>query len=74
MGHLARKQTLPFLQSCFFRYFQEKVASGPFLQDKVKECFKDNPHCLTLVMSPDVCTICSAYGTPVATPRVNPFK
>ncbi|KAK2570494.1 Presequence protease [Acropora cervicornis] len=33
--------------------FKEKLASGPFLQDKVKECFKDNPHCLTLVMSPD---------------------
>ena len=36
---------------------QEKLASGPFLQDKVKECFKDNPHCLTLVMSPDVCVL-----------------
>jgi len=33
--------------------FKEKLASGPFLQDKIKECFKDNPHCLTLVMSPD---------------------
>lgn len=33
--------------------FKEKLASGPFLQDKVKECFKDNPHCLTLIMSPD---------------------
>ncbi|KAL9969305.1 hypothetical protein ACROYT_G021504 [Oculina patagonica] len=33
--------------------FKEKLESGPFLQDKVKECFKDNPHCLTLVMNPD---------------------
>ena len=36
--------------------FQEKLANGPFLQEKVKECFKDNPHCLTLVMNPDVST------------------
>lgn len=33
--------------------FKEKLANGPFLQEKVKECFKDNPHCLTLVMNPD---------------------
>lgn len=33
--------------------FKEKLENGSFLQDKVKECFKDNPHCLTLVMSPD---------------------
>ncbi|KAJ7385725.1 Presequence protease, mitochondrial [Desmophyllum pertusum] len=33
--------------------FKEKLANGPFLQDKVKECFKDNPHYLTLVMNPD---------------------
>ena len=35
--------------------FQKKLENGSFLQDKVKECFKDTPHCLTLVMSPDVC-------------------
>ena len=39
----------------FLSFFQEKLESGSFLQDKVKECFKDNPHCLTLVMNPDVC-------------------
>lgn len=43
----------------FFLCFQDKLASGPFLQDKVKECFKDNPHCLTLVMNPDVCVLCN---------------
>ncbi|XP_073256731.1 presequence protease, mitochondrial-like [Porites lutea] len=33
--------------------FKKKLEHGSFLQDKLKECFKDNPHCLTLVMSPD---------------------
>lgn len=42
-------------------FFQEKLASGPFLQDKVKECFKDNPHCFTLVMNPDVSLLFSMF-------------
>lgn len=44
--------------------FQEKLANGPFLQEKVKECFKDNPHCLTLVMNPDVSTALVALYQP----------
>ena len=44
--------------------FQEKLANGPFLQEKVKECFKDNPHCLTLVMNPDVSTALVALYLP----------
>lgn len=44
--------------------FQEKLANGPFLQEKVKECFKDNPHCLTLVMNPDVSTALVAVYQP----------
>lgn len=44
--------------------FQEKLANGPFLQEKVKECFKDNPHCLTLVMDPDVSTALVALYQP----------
>ena len=50
------------LMSIFlFLCFQEKLASGPFLQDKVKEYFTDNPHCLTLIMNPDVCTVQYRY-------------
>ena len=44
--------------------FQEKLANGPFLQEKVKECLKDNPHCLTLVMNPDVSTVLVALYQP----------
>ena len=44
--------------------FQEKLANEPFLQEKVKECFKDNPHCLTLVMNPDVSTALVALYQP----------
>ena len=33
---------------------QECLEGGSFLQDKMRQCFKDNTHCLTLTMSPDV--------------------